>query len=395
MKMETDPKVIERLAREREEENWEFRRFLKDLPIEDEELDAMVHRHFEEVSSQVDCCACANCCREVLPLLSTFDVERLAGGLKISGEELIERFLVPGEETGTFTFNSKPCPMLLENRCTVYESRPEDCRSFPHLHKDEFVFRLIQAVQNCSICPIVFHVFERLKSDLLSEARRWDGLMDEELEELAFENFETWKRESLIDQVDEVFRDHPDDYVARLEELGFQYFDDDEDFEKEEEREAEPQNRRQRILVDYFEGRRKWSGDLLNAFMEEKDSEETNYALIRRYFRQGNRNLKSLLLQGLEHRPDRVVDFLMDLSFFHEFENILRELIEKYTEACVKQVDLDIFTELAQDFYDATILDGYEAYPALRELFEPESEKRKIVDFLMAEEAGGSGNVHC
>jgi hypothetical protein len=180
MKMETDPKVIERLAGEREEENWEFRQFLKNLPIEDEELDALVHRHFEEVSSQVDCCACANCCREVLPVLSMFDIERLAGGLGISGEEVIDRFLVPGEEAGTFTFNSKPCPMLLENRCTVYEFRPEDCRSFPHLHKDEFVFRLIQAVQNCSICPIVFHVFERLKNDLLPEGRGSYGLMDEE-----------------------------------------------------------------------------------------------------------------------------------------------------------------------------------------------------------------------
>jgi hypothetical protein len=65
-----------------------------------------------------------------------------------------------------------------------------------------------------------------------------------------------------------------------------------------------------------------------------------------------------------------------------------RALIEKYTEACVNQADLDIFTELAQDFHDATILDGYKAYPALRELFEPESEKRKIVGFLMAEEEG-------
>ena len=395
MKMETDPKVIEQLAGEREEENWEFRRFLKDLPMQGEELDALVHRHFEEVSSQVDCCACANCCREVLPLLSTSDVERLAGGLGISGEELIDRFLVPGEETGTFTFNSKPCPMLLENRCTVYDSRPEDCRSFPHLHKDEFVFSLIQAVQNCSICPVVFHVFERLKSDLLPEGRRLYGLMGEDSEELASDDFEEWKRESLINQVDEVFRDDPDDYAAGLGRLGFQYFDDDEDFEKEEEREAEPQNRRQRILVDYFEGQRKWSGDLLNAFIEEKDSEETNYALIRRYFRQGNRCLKSLLLHGLEHRPDRVVDLLSDLSFFHEFENILSELIEKYTEACVKQADLDVFAELAKDFHDATILDGYEAFPALRELFEPESGKRKIVEFLMAEEAGGSGSIHC
>jgi hypothetical protein len=44
MKMETDPKIIERLAREREEENWEFRRFLKDLPIEDWDFKSRVVR---------------------------------------------------------------------------------------------------------------------------------------------------------------------------------------------------------------------------------------------------------------------------------------------------------------------------------------------------------------
>ena len=32
-----------------------------------------------------------------------------------------------------------------------------------------FRFRLIQAVQNCSVCPISFHVFERLKDELWHE----------------------------------------------------------------------------------------------------------------------------------------------------------------------------------------------------------------------------------
>ena len=60
-------------------------------------------------------------------------------------------------------------PLLSDNCCTVYDHRPDDCRSYPHLHKDEFVFRLIQAVENCSVCPIVFNVFERLKDELWRE----------------------------------------------------------------------------------------------------------------------------------------------------------------------------------------------------------------------------------
>lgn len=183
MKLQTDPKVVAKLAAEREERNWCFRLFLKgvDLPIE--KLDAIVHRLYEDVASQIDCCACGNCCREVLPVLQTRDVSRLASGLSLPETEVVDRFLVPGEEIETFTFNDKPCPLLSGNRCLSYESRPGDCRSFPHLHKKEFVFRLIQAVENCSICPIVYNVFERLKNELWhSPEHLWD-------EELDWENF--------------------------------------------------------------------------------------------------------------------------------------------------------------------------------------------------------------
>jgi hypothetical protein len=59
------------------------------------------------------------------------------------------------------------------------EARPNDCRLFPHLHKKGFVFRLIQVVENCSICPIVFNVFERLKQELWHKP---PGVWDEELD---------------------------------------------------------------------------------------------------------------------------------------------------------------------------------------------------------------------
>ena len=74
------------------------------------------------------------------------------------------------------------------------------------------------------------------------------------------------------------------------------------------------------------------------------------------------------------------------MAFFHEFENILSILITYYSKACVDQVNLDTFLELAKDFYNATNFDGYEAYYALRELFEPETDKRKIIEFLISEE---------
>jgi hypothetical protein len=59
----------------------------------------------------------------------------------------------------------------------------------------------------------------------------------------------------------------------------------------------------------------------------------------------------------------------------------------------VDQENLEAFAELAQDFYNTTIPDGYEALYALRDLFEPGTDKREIIDILIAEEEGGENNI--
>jgi hypothetical protein len=195
------------------------------------------------------------------------------------------------------------------------------------------------------------------------------------------------KNEIIRDRVNEIFRNHPKDHIAKMEELGFEYFEDDYDDEEEiEERNARPENQRQRDLVAYFENKKKLSKKIFESYSEEKAAENPNYPLIRKYYKEANKNLKFLLLYGLDNYPGRI-DLLFDLSFFHEFENILSILITYYTQACVDQANLDTFSELAKDFYYSTNLDGYEAYYALRELFEPDTDKRKIIDFLIAEEA--------
>ena len=53
---------------------------------------------------------------------------------------------------------------------------------------------------------------------------------------------------------------------------------------------------------------------------------------------------------------------------------------------------METFSELAQDFYYATIPDGYEALYALRDLFEPGTDKRKVIDFLIVEEEGAKND---
>ncbi len=201
------------------------------------------------------------------------------------------------------------------------------------------------------------------------------------------EAYQKLKNEMIIEKVNEIFRTQPDNYISALEEIGFKYYDDEDDFEAIEEANAKPENQNQKDLIAYFKGEKELSEKILQTFLEERNAENPNLPLIRKYFKKANQNLKSLILFGLDNNPDSV-DLLSDLGYFHEFHNILGILITRYTRACVEQENIEKFTELAQDFYYATKPDGYEALYVLRDLFEPGSDKKKVVDFLIAEEEG-------
>lgn len=218
----------------------------------------------------------------------------------------------------------------------------------------------------------------------MATRKKGDRNVTKKNEESVRDDYQKMRDEMLIEQVKKVFRTQPKNYIAVLEELGFVYHEDDDEQEMEEKK-ARPENENQRSLVAYFEGRRNLSETILTIFLAERDADEPNYPLIRKYFKSANQNLKALLLYGLDWFPGRL-DLLDDLAFFHEFENILSTLITYYSRACVNQENLQTFGKLAQDFYYAAIRDGYDALHALRELFDPGSDKRKVIDFLISEE---------
>ncbi|MFZ4859682.1 MAG: YkgJ family cysteine cluster protein [Desulfuromonadaceae bacterium] len=165
-KIETDIANIEKCSQLREAENWDFRCFLKGSDLSVSKIDSIVKEIYREVSAQIDCTQCANCCKVIQPILKQADIAILAGHLKLSVTEIKSRFLTEDGDGQGFVFKTRPCPFLADNHCTVYEHRPQDCRSYPHLHKKDFVFRVNQAFSNCSVCPIVFNVYEGLKQTL-------------------------------------------------------------------------------------------------------------------------------------------------------------------------------------------------------------------------------------
>jgi uncharacterized protein len=155
MEIEKDLKRIEKLARDREKANWAFRSFLKASDWSTNKVDITVHQFYREVSSQIECTSCANCCRKLQPLLTRADVNRLSKAEGLSINRFRARYLQPTEDREGETFNTLPCPFLRDNQCSVYEYRPADCRSFPHLHKGEFLGWSMQLFLNCKVCPIV------------------------------------------------------------------------------------------------------------------------------------------------------------------------------------------------------------------------------------------------
>jgi hypothetical protein len=187
--------------------------------------------------------------------------------------------------------------------------------------------------------------------------------------------------ETMGERVRHIFEDHPNDYISKLEDIGFVYHDDEYSPEEKEELATAPKNANQEYLVSFFEGDIPLTSQTVTTFLEVRRSPCPNYPLLRKYFKSGNKKLLSLLLHGLYLYP--VLDELLcDLAFFHEFEPILQTVVEHYLIACEKQENPQVFGEFVLDFYYATAPDGYNAFNELKKIYLHGTAKRAIIDFL-------------
>ncbi len=160
--IELDLDKIRNYAESREQENLRFCASLNES--NPEKIDALVHQLNKEVSDQIDCTLCGNCCKQATPILSERDLTRLSVASKIDKDRLEKELTVIENEERLF--KSQPCVFLKDNKCSVYALRPDDCRNYPHLNKDEFTNRLWNVLEHYPICPIVFNVFEKMKKEV-------------------------------------------------------------------------------------------------------------------------------------------------------------------------------------------------------------------------------------
>ena len=166
MKIELDLNIIKENAKIKEDQNYRFRSYLKGQ--DPNSIDKIVHKLYEDVLKNVDCTECGNCCIELETCFHTEEIERLTSELHIDKEGFITNSLKPDSfgDKDKFFLISKPCQFLKDKKCTIYSLRPEECNSYPYLHKDNFTSRLLGVLENYEVCPIVYNVYELLKQKL-------------------------------------------------------------------------------------------------------------------------------------------------------------------------------------------------------------------------------------
>ena len=144
------PRKVKFEAKKKENENIEFRTFLK-CNADEKELDEQFKKLHEELFANYDCSRCRNCCKMYCGSIPEEDFEKDAEYLGITKEEFIKSYLMKKESENIYVTKHHPCDFL---------EQPE------RLHS------LYSVVETVEVCPIAFEIYERLKKEYGFRYRR-------------------------------------------------------------------------------------------------------------------------------------------------------------------------------------------------------------------------------
>ena len=162
--MLTDLVQIKRFGEKQREENERFRAWLKRHNFVERRLKGIA----QEIEAQIDCTACANCCRVATTQVTERDAERLARFLRVKLSVFLRDYTVETKDEGRIlNRNENGCVFLEGNLCSVYEARPRTCELFPHLVKGNgsLLSRLWHMPDRAVYCPIVYNTLEAWKTE--------------------------------------------------------------------------------------------------------------------------------------------------------------------------------------------------------------------------------------
>jgi len=158
--LQTDRKINEAQAAEKEAENDAFRIFIKHS--NGIKIDELVHEINAVVEPAIDCTACGACCKVLMINVKPEEAQRLSQHLELNSSDFKNKYIEESLQ-GQLIINQMPCHFLEGTRCSVYEHRFTECREFPHLGRANFKDRMFGTLIHYAMCPIIFNVVEELK----------------------------------------------------------------------------------------------------------------------------------------------------------------------------------------------------------------------------------------
>ncbi|MFC3931610.1 YkgJ family cysteine cluster protein [Streptococcus dentapri] len=129
-------------------------------------LDQIVQKVHREVFEEIDCTACANCCKSLGPLFTEKDITRIAKHFRMR-LPVFEDMYLKVDEDGDKIFQCMPCPFLGEdNLCSIYDIRPKACQEFPHTDRKKIYQINHLTIKNTLTCPAAYLFVEKLRERL-------------------------------------------------------------------------------------------------------------------------------------------------------------------------------------------------------------------------------------
>jgi uncharacterized protein len=149
-------------ARNTQKETLEFLK-TTELPSKPDAFAILKSLHAEAFQKH-DCLQCANCCKTTPAIVTQQDAGKISSFLGISKKSFIRKYLLE-DFNGEMTLNGVPCRFLNDdNKCAIYDVRPEACRRYPHTDEADYFKRPGLNAANTIICPAAYYIAEKLKS---------------------------------------------------------------------------------------------------------------------------------------------------------------------------------------------------------------------------------------
>lgn len=160
----TDLAEVFRAGTAKAAENVAFRRYLSARHTRDAPFQILA----SEIQQQVNCTACANCCRHSIVPVDAAEIDAIAQHLGTTAEAVTRLYTVPDPDLSTsrvLRASPEGCAFLDGNLCLIYQARPKACRDFPHVAVGSHTLggRPASLARWAALCPIVFNAMEEYK----------------------------------------------------------------------------------------------------------------------------------------------------------------------------------------------------------------------------------------